>query len=436
MNHPYLSAGFAVLLSCSIRLGLALSLLGFGILRAAEPADATISLRDAVEATLEANPQLSIYQFRAAGIQGNRTTAALRPALQANAGVEEVFGSGVLNGINGAEITLSLSRVIELGSQREARIGAVESRLDVLDAQQRVLELDLLAEVTRRFIAVASAQQTITFQQRATELARETLEALQPLVTAGQTPGSELARARAALDRAQLDENRARTALEVAKVNLAAMWGNQAPAFNGVQADLLDTGDPGVLTDILLGLQDNPDILVFASESRLRDAELQEAVSAQRGTVQWTAGARHLREVGDTGFVFGISMPLGSRARAAGAIATARANLDEVGGERAVALNRMQAQVNTLHLQLRQATQDVQVLRDEVLPELNAALEQTRNAYLNGLYSYLELISAQAEYLNAERAVIEAATDAHLLRTEIERLSGAPLNPDQQETRP
>ena len=86
MNHPYLSAGFAVLLSCSIRLGLALSLLGFGILRAAEPADATISLRDAVEATLEANPQLSIYQFRAAGIQGNRTTAALRPALQANAG--------------------------------------------------------------------------------------------------------------------------------------------------------------------------------------------------------------------------------------------------------------------------------------------------------------------------------------------------------------
>jgi len=71
-----------------------------------------------------------------------------------------------------------------------------------------------------------------------------------------------------------------------------------------------------------------------------------------------------------------------------------------------------------------------------VLPPLDTAQQQTRAAYLSGGYSYLELISTQAEYLDAERALIAAATDAHLLRTEIERLSGAALNPATQETTP
>ena len=180
----------------------------------------------------------------------------------------------------------------------------------------------------------------------------------------------------------------------------------------------------------------NPDLLLFASEERLLDAQLREAASEQRGSMQWTAGIRHLSEVGDTGFVFGASMPLGSRERASGAIATAQANLQEVASRRDSALNRMRTQLQALHLQLTQAVLEVNTLRAAVLPPLDTAQQQTRAAYLSGGYSYLELISTQAEYLDAERALIAAATDAHLLRTEIERLSGAALNPATQETTP
>jgi cobalt-zinc-cadmium efflux system outer membrane protein len=129
-------------------------------------------------------------------------------------------------------------------------------------------------------------------------------------------------------------------------------------------------------------------------------------------------------------------MPLGSRTRASGAIATLEANLRDVAARRDIALNQMRAQLHGLHRQLTQAILEVNTLRDAVLPQLNTALEQTRTAYLGGRYTYLELITAQAEYLDAELAMINAAADTHLLRTEIERLSGVALNGTAPETNP
>lgn len=403
---------------------------------AAEPSDNQLTLREAIARMLDVNPELSVYRFREAAIAGMRTTAGLRPPLQVNGGLEDALGTGAVQSFDAAEFTLSLSQVIELGEQRDARIGIASQRADLLRAEQRVTELDLLAEVTRRFIATASAQEQLALQQRATTLAQQTLDALQPLVQAGQTAASEQTRATVALERARLTEAHARATLEAARINLSSMWASLVPDFNAVSAGLLVPAETGDLTNLLLGVEDNPDLLLFASEERLLDAQVREALSEQRGTMQWTAGIRHLREPGDTGFVFAASMPLGSRERASGAVATAEANLREVAARRNIAHNNMRAQLQALHLQLTQAVLEVNTLRDTVLPQLNTALEQTRAAYLGGRYTYLELISAQAEYLDAELAMINAAADSHLLRTEIERLSGAALDSALRETTP
>jgi cobalt-zinc-cadmium efflux system outer membrane protein len=433
MNHPLRNARARVfLLRClcaSVGLWLASSY-------AAEPKGKELSLRDAITATLAANPQLNVYPFREAALAGERATASLAPPLQLNGNLEDAFGSGTLQAADRAEFTLSFSQVVEIGGQRTARVGVVEQKSRMVQAQQRVTELDLLAETTRRFIALASAQEMQALAQRAAALAQQTLDALTPLVKAGQSPASEQARATAALKRAELTEARARTELEAARFTLAAMWNSSSPAFEQVYADLRDPGTAGDLNTLLIGLDSNPDIAQFAAQTRLHEAELTEARSQQRGTVQWSAGIRHLRETGDTGFVLSASLPLGARARAGGAITSAEAQLGVVQAERDVVLNRMRTQLQTLYLHLQQAIVDVNTLRDAVLPQLETAQEQTRVAYLNGRYSYLELISAQSEYLDAERALIDAATDAHLLRAEIERLTGEPLRSAAPETTP
>ncbi len=68
---------------------------------------------------------------------------------------------GQLNGIDGAEFTVSLSSVIEMADKREARIGVISERSVLLKAERKIETLTLLGEVTRRYIIVLSAQDLI-----------------------------------------------------------------------------------------------------------------------------------------------------------------------------------------------------------------------------------------------------------------------------------
>lgn len=403
----------------------------------AQPAlSGNIQLGDAMAATLEYNPALTSFPLREEALLGQRQTADLRPPLRFNTEAENVFGTGSLNGIEGSETGISLSGVVELGDKRAARVGISDTRLELLQTQQRVTELDLLAEVTFRFIEVAAAQERLELQQRATALAQQTRDSLEDLVTAGQAPALERDRASAALNRAQVAEQEAETAVESARTILSSMWGRQVPAFASVTAELPAVGEAGSLNNILIDLETNPDILLFASERRLLQAQLQEARTRRRADVQWSAGIRHLQGVNDTGFALSFSVPLNTESRARGAIAEARANLAEVETRRATALNQMRAQLYALHNRLGQAILEVTTLQQEVLPQLANVLQQSVEAYQSGRYSYLELVSAQQEYLDAELTLIQSAANAHTLRTEIERLSGAPLQAQSPEVTP
>jgi cobalt-zinc-cadmium efflux system outer membrane protein len=394
---------------------------------AQEDLTGTINLRDAFEAVMQSNPRLRSFQFREDALRGSRESADLNPPLRANGGIEEFLGTGNLQDFSVTELNIGLSQVIELGGKRQARLGVANQRIDLLEAEQRVVELDLLGETIQRFLDVASAQQLVELQQRATEIANQTIELLEPLVAAGRSPQLEQDRAEAARIRAEAAEARAVALFDSARIRLSSMWAISEPQFDAVDANLLTVGNPGSLQTLLSNLASNPNVAIYASEERLREAELQQANTLKQSNVEWSAGVRHLRELNDTAFTLGVSMPLFAESRAQGQIREARANLQEVEARRAVTLNRLRGEITSLYQRLNQTISEVNLLQSEVLPRLESVQEQSRVAYENGTYSYLELISAQQEYLDAELALINSATTAHKLRAEIERLSGEPL---------
>ncbi len=407
---------------------LALSITSMGQwVTAQEALTGTINLRDAFEAVMQSNPRLRSFPLREETLLGQRESADLNPPLRVNTGIEEFLGTGNLQDFSATEVNIGLSQVIEMGGKRQARLGVANRRLDLLAAEQRVVELDLLGETTQRFIDVVVAQELVEIQGRATEIANQTIELLEPLVAAGRSPQLEQDRAEAARIRAEAAEAMAVAMLESARIRLSAMWSVSEPQFNTVNANLLAIGDPGSLQALLANLDSNPDIAIFASEERLREAELRQANALQKSNIEWSAGVRHLRELNDTAFTVGVSMPLFAGSRAQGQIREAHANLQEVEARRAVTLNRLRGEITSLYQRLNQTISEVSLLQDEVLPRLEGVQEQSRIAYENGTYSYLELISAQQEYLDAELALINSAAAAHKLRAEIERLSGEPL---------
>ncbi len=397
-------------------------LLGTGAARAED-----ITLASAVERTLARNPELRVYAPRLTAANERAQAAALKPPLELQAETQDAFGTGRTSGFDSAETTFALSHVIELGSKRALRLDAATARTAVIDAERAIAELDMLAEVTRRFIHVAADQEHLALTRRATALAEETATAATTRVAAARAPEVELRRARVTSARAAVEEEHAEHELLTSRRKLAAMWGESEPTFDRVRADLY-TLPPAEGHELLVArLAANPDFARFASEERLRDAELRVAEAHARSSITVRAGVRLLHDTNDEALVFGVTMPLRAASRARNEIAAARAERQQTEAELEAHRVRAEAQLFELFQELQHAITEANVLRTSVLPEMEAALEATRYAFERGRYSYLEWVDAQRELFEVQRALIDAAANAHLYRTEIERLTGEPL---------
>jgi len=388
-----------------------------------------LSLAMAIERTLAGNPELTVYAHRQRAQLARAMTAALRPPLELRAEVQDAFGTGRTSGFDTAETTIALSQVLELGNQRGLRVAAARAGGGLIDAERAAAELDVLTEVTRRFIHVATDQEHLTLTARATALAEESVAAAATRVAAARAPEVELRRARIALARAAVEQEHAEHELLSSRRRLAAMWGERELTAERAAADLYALPAVDSFEALLARLEDNPDFARFASTARLRDAELRVAEARARSSVTMNAGVRFLQDTNDQAFVFGVTLPLQARARARGAIAEAEALRATTDAERTAHLVQAEAQLFELYQELRHSLTEAEMLRTDVLPEMEAALEATRYAFERGRYSYLEWVDAQRELVDVQRALIEAAANAHLYRAEIERLTGESLAP-------
>lgn len=405
-----------------------------GLTSAAEPAG-ELTLAQAVGAALRRNPDLiaGSYELKAADARIEQAQLRLNPELSVQ--LDNLGVSGAARGADVLASTLSLSQVIEMGGKRAYRTEVATMERDVAEIEQQAQQLDVLAEVDRRFITVVAAQERLVFIQSARELSQRTLETITARVQAARSPEAERSRARIALTRARVEESQAGSELRSARSALAALWGSQEPVFTQAKADLFTLDAVKPFDALVTQLERNPDFVRFASEARLRDAELRLAQAQARPNFTFNAGVGRYNETHDTGLLLGFSMPLPVFNRNQGAIREARVRRVQTDAQRQAAFLRARAAVYGLYQELLVSRERLETLRTEALPQAQAALDQTRYGYDRGRFSYLELATVQQELLELRSAIISAAADYHRVLTEIERLTGAPLvgNPTPQE---
>ena len=386
-----------------------------------------LTLASAIEQTIARNPELRVFAPRVKAARERLGLAALRPPLELQAETQDAFGTGRASGFDSAETTFALSQVIELGGKRGLRVDTANATTAILGAERAAAELDMLAEVTRRLIHVAADQEHLALTIRATALAEDNVAAATARVAAARAPDVELRRARVTSARAAVEQEHAEHELLTSRRKLAAMWGESEPTFERVSADLYALPPNEGYEALVARLAGNPDFARFASEERLRDAELRVAEAHARTDLTVRAGVRILHDTNDEAFVFGVTLPLFAASRARNEIAAVRAERQQTAAEREAHRVRAEAQLFELFQELRHAITEAEVLRTTVLPEMQAALEATRSAFDRGRYSYLEWVDTQRELAEVERALIDASANAHLYRTEIERLTGEAL---------
>lgn len=391
-------------------------------------AGATLTLNEALTRTLAHNPQLYQYRFTQEALNAQRKTSALRPAMALELEVENFAGSGNSEGFDSAESTLALSSVIELGGKRQARVSYADARINQAEWEQQATTLDVLGELTAIYIESLATQANIRLAEESLELTQSLLETVKARSAQGATPEAEVMRAQAAAARGEIRLAALVEQFERQKVQLARFWGDTTPAFSTLEGSLFDFGANPGFDQLYARVKISPALQVFASEARIRDAEVTLARAGGRSDLTWRAGIKRFEETGDSAFTAGLSIPLFSNKRSSGEVTAALANRNAVDYAQQDLLLRLHAQLFDAYSLRKQSIEAANKTQNVVIPALEKALKLTRQAYENGRYRYLDLIAAQEELLATKQARIDAASTALISHALIEKLSSEALN--------
>ncbi len=283
--------------------------------------------------------------------------------------------------------------------------------------------------MTRRFVEVVATQARLDLAINARTLATEVVQSVERRTLAGAAPEAELWRASAQRVQAHILVRAAQNRLRASTLSLSVLWGDGEPDFLRVDGSLLSQGGVGDFEALFQRAIQNPAIAIFASEQRMREAELQLAKTLSKTDINWSVGVRQFQDTDDTALVAGLSIPLNSAGRNSGALISARAAREEVAVRREAAMLTLRARLFDAYQQRKLGIETAIALRDEVIPALTRALQQTQVAYESGRYGYQEWVAARQELISAEYAWIDAASASLQSGATIEQLTSEPLLP-------
>ncbi len=390
--------------------------------------DPALTLKDAIAQTLERNPQLYQYTFATEIFEARKQTHSLRPAIELELEVENFAGSGDTQGFDGAETTLQLSSVIELGSKRKARMSLVDARINKNHWEQQAATLDVLGQLTQVFIEGLSTQANIDLANNSLNLSRSLFKAVQTRARQGATPEAEVMRAQAAVIRAELQLAALTSKLQRQKILLARFWGETSPEFSHLNGNLFESGKSESFDQLYARIKTSPSLQVFASDARIKDAEVTLARASGRSDITWRAGVRRFEDTGDSALTAGLSMPLFASKRNRGEVKAALAERNATEYAKQDSLLRLHAKLFEAWSLRNQNMDAVMKMEDTAIPALEKAFQLTKKAYENGRYRYQDLVAAQEELLATKQALIDAATNVQISQVLIEQLTGASIS--------
>lgn len=341
--------------------------------------------------------------------------------------IEEFGGSGVLSGFDAVETTLLISQLIELGGKRNKRVAVASIEKDLSGWDYESKRLDVFTETTKSFVHVLAAQEKLKVVEETTNLAERVLETVTARVEAGKVPPLEQTKAAVAFSSSQIELERAKRELLTAWKLLAATWGSTTPAFMEAEGALEIIDQIPSLDRLLQDVSQNPDIARWDAEIEMRQASvaLEEANSIPDLTIG--AGAQRFEEPNDYAFKVVMAVPIPLFDRNQGSISEARHRLTKGIEERKATIIQVKTALSETYEALSSSYLQATSLRNDVLPSAERAFNAAKEGYQEGKFGFLEVLDAQRTLFGVKVQYIDALSEYHEAKAEVERLIGQPL---------
>jgi len=392
----------------------------------AEEAGPDLTLREAVEKSLQSHPGLAAFEYRLDSAEAYAQQAGIGEKAQINLIMEDVLGTGAFNAIDNAESTLSISWVLQ-GGLLEQRVKSAQSMTNIVAIERDIQRYDIAAQTAHAFLTILAFQERLAVAAKAREQAMQILNEIQSRVDAGRSPLADKLQAEVTLERRDLSIEDIEHELKSAKRVLASQWGSSEPYIFSLDGALTLDADLIDYRELKNGISSTPAMRYFLTQQRVIDSEIALAREEVKNRFRFSAGVRRYEFTEDYGATLGVSVPFGRSTRNQSQISALNA---EQAGFRADARAKeveVATQLYVLYEGLKHNYHLDEALTVEILPRLERALAETQSAYELGKYSYREWYALQNEVLAVRMEMIDVRLQAHSNHVEIERLTGLSL---------
>jgi len=386
----------------------------------------TLNLAQALEKTLKQSPLLQQYPYQLRLNEAQRLQAGLTPNPEIAVNLENIAGTGSSQGIENAELTLTLSQLIEMGDKRALRLEKNQWQQQLLQRQFEIQRLDVLAATTRSYIRLIELQQLQRLTEKRISREQRLLELARQRAAASSLSDADVTRLELRLTRSQLELTATSNAIINARAQLAAHWAATAD-FTVVQGDLQLLPLLPTLTELQTSLLQSATLTQFVTQARLYQAELQLATAEQAADIQLSAGVRRIEGLHDNALVLGFSMPWQRQDPSAGSRLAAQTNIELSSLQQQQLQTTLRLMVQEIYQELIQLRQYSNVLQATLIPQTHKLQQQSEQGYQLGQVDLFSLLSAEQELRQAETDLVAVQSRFHLQLLELERLTGHAL---------
>ncbi len=387
-----------------------------------------LTLRQALALTLKQNPELAAFSWDRRSAEARILQARLFPNPDFNTQTEDIAGTKQSSGFSRSQTTLQLSQLIELGGKRSARVreARVGRELAKLDYQSK--RLDVLKKTTQAFVDVLSTQERVRLAQGDVDLASGLLPDIRRRIEAGKASAIEQTRIDVAIASARIELDQTRRALITARERLVRQWDSPRVDFDRAIGDLETIQSLPNMQTLSRNLSQNPEIARWEPEKEKREATLRLQQADATPNLTLSAGPRYIAETGEWTQVIGFSLPLPLWNRNQGAILEARDQLGRLEDEKRTTVARLSGELSDAYQTVARAANEVQILKDSVLPGAEKAVTELQEGYQAGRFSYLDVNEARRTLTASRLQYLQALTDYHKAVADIEALTNRPFD--------
>jgi len=409
------------------RLGILLLCIPMAVV-AEQQYDNPLTMSQIIVNILENNPVLKASDYEANAAAARIRQARLSTPLKISVEVENFAGSGRYKGFDAIDTTLSLAKILESGKKPILRGQVSQQEAGLLHNELDAKRLDLLSEAARRFIHVSVDQERLKIAKNKLALIKRTASIVEQRIKAGRSPVAERRRVTIAIARSEIEMEHAEHELLTSQLKLTMMWGETKVGNLSVQAALFELKKINSFKYLESLLENNPDLVRFATKQRLAVARLNLARAKRKPDIELSGGIRHFSATDDGAFVLSARIPLGHQSRALPGIQESDFMNNRVPFLHEQRRLELYTSLFEVYQELLHAQTAVETLDQKIIPEAKRALRDYEIGYRAGRYSLLELTSAQQSLLEARLEILDAAAKYHRGRIEIERLTGTQMN--------